>query len=320
MKIIFMGTPDLAAGVLQTMMEHGCDVSLVVTQPDRPRGRGRSVIQTPVHQCADKWGIPTFAPVKVKEAEAVQRLREENPDLIVVAAFGQILSQEILDLPRYGCINVHASLLPRYRGAAPIQWAVIDGEKESGVTIMQMNAGLDTGDILTQRAVPIDEKETGESLYDKLTLIGGQLLMETLPMIEAGTLTPVSQDDAQSSYASMLRKDMGNIDWSRPAGEIERLIRGLNSWPGAYTYWNGKMLKIWGSELTEERKGEDSRPGTVLRTGKELVIACGDGALSLTDVQLSGKKRMAADAFLRGQRLQAGDVLTSDPNAEAILG
>ncbi len=305
-----MGTPDLAAGVLNTMMENGCDVSLVVTQPDKPRGRGRSVIQTPVHACADKWGIPTFAPVKVKEPEAVERLRQENPDLIVVAAFGQILSQEILDLPKFGCVNVHASLLPKYRGAAPIQWAVIDGEKESGVTIMQMNAGLDTGDILTQKTVAIEAKETGESLYDKLTALGGELLMETLPLIEAGKLNPVKQDDALSNYASMLRKDMGRIDWSRPAEEIERLVRGLNSWPGAFTFWNDKMLKIWASDVVEvPGNGEKPAPGTVLVAGKTLVIACGEGALSLTDVQLSGKKRMPADAFLRGCRIQVGEVL-----------
>ena len=252
MKIVFMGTPDLAAEVLDTMMRNGCEVSLAVTQPDRPKGRGRGVIKTPVHECADKWGIPVFSPVRVKRPEAVARLREEAPDLIVVAAFGQILSKEILELPRFGCVNVHASLLPKYRGAAPIQWAVINGEEKSGVTIMQMDEGLDTGDILLQEEIPLEANETGESLYNKMAKLGGTLLVKALPMIEAGTLTPIKQDDEASTYASMLKKEMGNIDWNMPADKIERLVRGLNSWPGAYTFMNGKMLKIWASAVADK--------------------------------------------------------------------
>lgn len=311
MKIVFMGTPDLAAQVLDTMMRSGCEVTLAVTQPDRPKGRGRGVIKTPVHECADKWGIPVFAPVRIKAPEAVERLREEAPDLIVVAAFGQILSREILDLPRFGCINVHASLLPKYRGAAPIQWAVINGEEKSGVTIMQMDAGLDTGDILLQEELALSPDETGESLYDKLAELGGELLVKTLPMIEAGTLKPVKQKEEESCYASMLRKEMGNIDWTMPALKIERLVRGLNSWPGAYTFMNGKMLKIWGSFVDgRDAKGE---PGTVLGTDKSAIyVNCGEGVLALREVQYEGKKRMNTQAFLLGAKIEPGQALTKE--------
>ncbi len=311
MKIVFMGTPDLAAQVLDTMMKSGCEVTLAVTQPDRPKGRGRGVIKTPVRECADKWGIPVFSPVKVKNPEAVERLREEAPDLIVVAAFGQILSKEILELPRYGCVNVHASLLPKYRGAAPIQWAVIDGEEKSGVTIMQMDEGLDTGDILLQQEILLADDETGESLYGKMAELGGKLLVKALPMIEAGALTPVKQDHSASTYASMLKKEMGNIDWSMPAVKIERLVRGLNSWPGAYTFMNGKMLKIWGSSVTgREAAGE---PGTVAGTDKKSIyVNCGEGLLSLDEVQYEGKKRMSAQAFLLGAKVEPGLKLTRE--------
>ena len=328
MKIVFMGTPDLAAEVLDTMMKSGCEVTLAVTQPDRPKGRGKSVIKTPVHECADRWGIPVFSPVRVKRPEAVERLREEAPDLIVVAAFGQILSKEILDLPRLGCVNVHASLLPAYRGAAPIQWAVINGEEKSGVTIMQMDEGLDTGDILLQEEIPLEPDETGESLYNKMAALGGELLVKALPMIEQGTLTPIKQDDAASCYAPMLNKEMGNIDWTMPAVKIERLVRGLNSWPGAYTFMNGKMLKIWGAEVCDagtcggaaSAAGEPSdvpaagaEPGTVVGTDKKKIyVACGEGVLALTEVQYEGKKRMNTQAFLLGAKVEPGQKLTRE--------
>ena len=311
MKIVCMGTPDLAAEVLDTMMKSGCEVTLAVTQPDRPKGRGRGVLKTPVHACADKWGIPVFSPVKVKQPEAVQRLREEAPDLIVVAAFGQILSKEILELPRYGCVNVHASLLPKYRGAAPIQWAVINGEEKTGVTIMQMDVGLDTGDILLQEEIPLEPGETGESLYNKLAKLGGELLVRALPMIEEGTLDPVKQNDEESCYASMLKKEMGNIDWTLPAEKIERLVRGLNSWPGAYTFMNGKMLKIWGAAVGEgEAQGE---PGTVAAVDKKnIYVNCGEGVLALREVQYEGKKRMNTQAFLLGAKVEPGQKLTKE--------
>lgn len=333
MKIIFMGTPDLAAGILNTMMESGFEVSLAVTQPDRPRGRGKSVRKTPVHACADKWGIPVFSPVRVKAPEAVERLRQEQADLIVVAAFGQILSQEILDLPRCGCVNVHSSLLPKYRGAAPIQWVILNGESETGVTIMQMDAGLDTGDILLQEKMEIAPRETAESLYNKLTDLGGKLLVRALPMIEAGTITPIPQRDEESNYAPMLKREMGNIDWTMSAERIERLVRGLNSWPSAYTFYKGKMLKIWDSEAVQEgalrgagssggrhfaadSSGEGRsewkpvQPGTVAAVDKKRIyVQCGEGILALQEVQLEGKKRMPVQAFLLGTRVQAGETL-----------
>ena len=328
MKIVFMGTPDLAAQVLETMMKNGCEVTLAVTQPDRPKGRGRGVIKTPVHVCADQWGIPVFSPVKVKDPEAVQRLREESPDLIVVAAFGQILSKEILELPRLGCVNVHASLLPKYRGAAPIQWAVIDGEEKSGVTIMQMDEGLDTGDILMQEEITLDPEETGESLYNKMASLGGELLVKALPLIEQGALTPIRQNDEFSSYASMLKKEMGNIDWNLPAVKIERLVRGLNSWPGAYTFMNGKMLKIWASAVCATDTDSDAlstgkapapaglksgEPGTVAGTDKQYIyVNCGDGILALKEVQYEGKKRMSTQAFLLGTKAETGLKLTRE--------
>ena len=310
MKIVFMGTPDLAAEVLDAMMRAGCNVTLAVTQPDRPKGRGRGVVKTPVHICADKWGIPVFSPVRVKDEEAVERLRREEPDLIVVAAFGQILSKEILELPRLGCVNVHASLLPHLRGAAPIQWAILEGDEVTGVTIMQMNEGLDTGDILLKEEIAIAPDETGESLYNKLAALGGSLLVRALPAIEKGELTPVRQDDAAASYARMLKRDMGNIDWSLPAASIERLVRGLNSWPSAYTFWQGKMLKIWKSTVADrEPSGE---PGTVADVDRNAIyVNCGEGVLALEEVQLEGKKRMPVQAFLLGNPVQAGQKFDS---------
>lgn len=311
LRIVFMGTPDLAAEVLDTMMKSGCHVTLAVTQPDKPKGRGRGVVKTPVHECADSWGIPVFSPVRVKDPDAVARLREEAPDLIVVAAFGQILSKEILDLPRLGCVNVHASLLPRLRGAAPIQRAVINGDKVTGVTIMQMDEGLDTGAILLQEEIGIAADETGESLYEKVAELGGRLLVRALPGIASGELRPVPQDDAQATYAAMLRREMGNIDWSMPAEQIERLVRGLNSWPSAYTFWQGRMLKIWQSTVTgEPAQGE---PGTVAAVDKKAIyVNCGEGTLALHEVQLEGKKRMPVQAFLLGYSVEAGQKFTAD--------
>ena len=222
-----MGTPDFAVSALDALCRSGQEVILAVTQPDRQKGRGRKVIQTPVKVCAEKWGVPVFQPVRIREAEAIEQIRSLSPDLIVVAAFGQILPQELLDIPRLGCVNIHASLLPRLRGAAPIQWSVINGDSESGITLMQMNAGLDTGDILFQESVPIGPQETGESLYEKLAELGGEMIVKYLPAIEAGEVKPVKQDDSLSSYAPMLRKEMGEIDWTMSAAQIEQRMRGM---------------------------------------------------------------------------------------------
>ncbi len=315
MKIIFMGTPDFAVGTLDALVEAGHNVTLAVTQPDRVKGRGKAVSMPPVKECAIKHGIPVFQPEKVKEAEAVERLRAEDADIIVVAAFGQILSKEILEMPKYGCINVHASLLPKYRGAAPIQWSIIDGEEKTGVTIMQMNEGLDTGDILTQREVPILSTETGGSLFDKLAETGAKLCVETITEIEKGNITPVQQDDSRSSYAKMLKKELGQIDFEKSAEETERLIRALNPWPSAYTTMDGNMVKIWETQVLPEGEGasetqETSKPGTITSVSKDFfTVACGKGQLKVLSLQKNGKKRMSAHDFMLGHTVTVGTVL-----------
>ena len=308
MKIVFMGTPDFAVGALEALVEAGHDVAAVVTQPDKPKGRGGKMQETPVKACALKHNIEVFQPVKIKTPEAVEVLRGYEADLFVVAAFGQILSKEILDMPKYGCVNIHASLLPKYRGAAPIQWAILDGEKETGVTIMQMNEGLDTGDMLTKVIVPIEDNDTGESLFDKLALAGAKLMVETIPQIEAGTLVPIPQDDSLSTYAKMIQKEMGHIDWKKEAVVLERLVRGMNSWPSAYTYIHGKTLKVW--EASVEESTNTLEPGTVAAVTKNSIkIQTGKGLLVLKQIQLEGKKRMDVSAFLLGYKIEPGTVL-----------
>ncbi len=302
MRILFMGTPEFAVGTLEALIQSRHEVVAVVTQPDRPKGRGNAVKFPPVKEAALAHGIPVLQPLKVREPEVVEQLRAFAPDLIAVAAFGQLLPKVILEMPRYGCVNVHASLLPKYRGAAPIQWAVINGEAESGVTTMMMSRGLDKGDMLKKSVVRLDPKETGDSLHDKLAALGGPLLLETIDELEQGTIVRVPQDDAQSSYAPMLTKELGRIDWSKPADELERLVRGLNSWPSAYTRLHGKTLKIWDADVVSASGGE---PGKVLQADKNgLVIQAGEGALRIVSLQLEGKKRMEADAFLRGYPVQ----------------
>lgn len=255
---------------------------------------------TPVKECALSYGIPVLQPVKIKAPEAVEELKKYEADIFVVVAFGQLLSEEILNMPKLGCINLHASLLPKYRGAAPIQWAILNGDKETGVTIQQMEKGLDTGDMLSRVVVPITAKETGESLHDKLMEAGARLLVETLSLIEAGKITPEKQDESLAAfYATKLDKAMGHIDWTKPAEVIERFVRGLNSWPSAYTCYKGKTLKIWDADVVEGKEG--AVPGSVIQTGKEFFdVACGEGALRVLTVQLEGKKKMSVKDFLLG--------------------
>lgn len=298
MRIIFMGTPEFAVGTLEALVNSRHEVVAVVTQPDKPRGRGKAMQFPPVKETALKYGIPVLQPEKVRVPEVVEQLRAYEPDLIAVVAFGQLLPKSILEMPRYGCVNVHASLLPKYRGAAPIQWAVINGEKESGITTMMMSRGLDKGDMLLKRTVLLDDKETGDSLHDKLAVMGGPLLLETIEGMEAGTIERIVQDDAQSCYASMLTKQMGEINWSQPAKQIECLIRGLNSWPSAYTTLNGKTVKIWEADVVSAEEGE---PGEVIAVDKtKLIVKAGEDALSIRSIQPEGKKRMDIDAYLRG--------------------
>lgn len=310
MKVIFMGTPDFSVGTLEALIEAGHEVALVVTQPDKPKGRGGKMQYTPVKEVAVAHNIPVYQPKRIREPECIEELRKYNADIMVVIAFGQILPKEILEMTPYGCVNVHASLLPSYRGAAPIQWAVINGEKVSGVTTMQMNEGLDTGDMLLKVEIPLDEKETGGSLHDKLAEAGARLCVETLDALKAGTVTPEKQGDSPTAYAKMLDKHMGKIDWKMSAKEIERLIRGLNPWPSAYTRWNenDKGMKIWEAEVAEGQTGKDA--GTVVEVAKDgFFVQTGDGLLKITALQIPGKKRMDAAAFLRGYQMETGTVL-----------
>lgn len=308
MKIVFMGTPDFAVGALQALMESEHQVVAVVTQPDKPKGRGGKLQVTPVKACALKQDIPVFQPVKIKTPEAVEVLRGYEADLFVVAAFGQILSREILEMPRFGCVNIHASLLPKYRGAAPIQWALLEGEEETGITLMQMDEGLDTGDMLAKCRVKIEATDTGESLFEKLAAAGARLLIDTLPAIEAGTVTKEPQDDALSSYAHLIKKEMGRIDWKQPALRLERMVRALNSWPSAYTLLNKKTLKLWEAHVEEGKTGLPA--GSVCEVTKDTIkVQTGEGLLCLDSIQLEGKKRMDTRAFLLGYTMETGTIL-----------
>ncbi len=307
MKLVYMGTPDFAVPALVSLVEAGHEVAAVVTQPDKPKGRGKAVQMTPVKEKALSYGIPVYQPIRVKkDEEFFNILKEIQPDAIVVAAFGQILPKEILDLPRYGCVNIHASLLPKYRGAAPIQWAVIDGEKESGITTMMMDVGLDTGDMLDQLIIPLAEDETGGSLFDKLSEAGGPLILETLKKLENGTAVRTPQPENGATYAGMLDKSLGNIDWTRSATELERLIRGLNPWPSAYTHYGSKIMKLWAAGVLPENF--EGKPGEIVKVLKDcFLVKTGEGTLAVKELQLEGKKRMDAGAFLRGFPLKEGE-------------
>lgn len=303
-RTVFMGTPEFALPTLQGLIEAGVNLCGVFTQPDRPRGRGKLLAPPPVKELALKYNLPVFQPEKLRDPLVVEQLRNLEPDLIVVVAYGQILPKSVLEIPRYGCINVHASLLPRYRGAAPINKAVVDGEQVTGVTTMLMDVGLDTGDMLIKRATEIGDEETAGELHDRLSLLGREALEETLRRLCDGTLRPEPQEDDQSSYASMMKKEDGRVDWTCTAKAIHNLVRGLSPWPGAFTLWDGQMLKL-GKTLAEE--GLPAEPGTVLSADADGVcIACGQGVLRVRELQLAGKKKLPAGEFLRGTSLSAG--------------
>ena len=296
-----MGTPEFAVPCLAALYEH-CDVIGVVTQPDKPRGRGQKLVPSPVKAWAEAHGLPVWQPKRIKEEDFTAFLEEQKPDLMVVVAFGQILSQRILDIPPYGCINVHGSLLPRYRGAAPMQWCVIDGEKKTGITTMFMDAGLDTGDMLLKAEFPIGSDTTLEEVHDGLMALGAKVLIDTLEELSAGTLKRIPQT-GESNYAPMLTKETGHIHWQGRAQKIHNLVRGLDSWPGAYTFLAGKKYKIWRTRCTTEKT--EAQPGTILRADKKegLFVAAGDGVLEITELQAPGKKRMAAKDYLNGHAI-----------------
>ena len=311
MKVIFMGTPDFAVGTLEALIEAGHEVVLAVTQPDKPKGRGKEMQYTPVKECALKHAIPVFQPRRVREPECIEELRKYDADIMVVVAFGQILPKEILEMCTYGCVNVHASLLPKYRGSAPIQWAIIEGEEVTGVTTMQMDEGIDTGDMLLKTEIPIEPKETGGSLFDKLAQAGAELCVETLEALQNGTVTPIPQGETTTAYAKMLDKQLGDINWNKTAVEIERLIRGLTPWPSAYTNWNEKVMKIWDAEVSDiDVEMEDAKPGTIVKVEKDaFYVQTGEGLLKVCELQIPGKKRMDAGAFLRGYQVKVGEEL-----------
>jgi len=311
MKIVFMGTPDFAKGALEALIAAGHEITAVVTQPDKAKGRSKELQFPPVKECALAHNIPVMQPVRIKTPEAIAELAKYEADVFVVAAFGQILSQEILDMPPYGSLNIHGSLLPKYRGASPIQQVILDGEQETGVTIMQMDAGIDTGDMLYKRSIEIEDTDTFETLHDKLMVLGGEAIVEALELLEAGALVPEKQDDSLSCHAKLITKEMGNIDFTQKAIEINRLVRGLNPWPSAYTFYKGKQMKIWETKVV--KIDCEKQPGTIVEVTKEAIkVACGEGVLEIYSLQPEGKKRMSTHDFLLGVKVQEGEQLTRD--------
>ena len=305
MRIVFMGTPEVAAFSLERLFEAPEPVVGVVTQPDRPAGRGRKTIPSPVRRAAEIHGVPTLAPEKIRDPSFFDVLSKWTPDLIVVIAYGRILPRQILELAPHGCLNVHYSLLPKYRGAAPVPWAIIGGEEKSGVTTMRLVEKMDAGPIFLQREISVAPNDTTASLQAKLAPVGAELLVETIAELKAGNLTPQAQDESKVTYAPVLKKEDGLIDWNLPAVSIERRVRGFNPWPSAYTYLAGNLLKIHRARVIE--MAEKAAPGEVLKADKEgLWIATGAGALSLEEVQLENRKKMTAREFLNGTRVEKG--------------
>lgn len=322
MRCIFMGTPDFAVEILDCLEKEGHEIYLVVTQPDKPSGRKGELTPPPVKVWADERGIPVYQPEKIKSEEAISMIRDFPIDIGVVAAYGQIIPKEILEVPTLGYINVHASLLPKYRGAAPIQWSILNGDKTTGVTIMQMSPGLDDGDIIMQEEMNIDPDETGGSLFEKLAFMGGNMCCMAMVAIENGLVERVPQNEADATYVSVIKKDFGAIDFTSDAQYIERMVRALNPWPSAFTYWNGQMLKIWGAKVVSDEEiveaGDllggkyalEAMPGTVVFTDSfGILVRTGYGFLTITELQLAGKKRMNAKDFLNGNLLEVGTVL-----------
>ena len=295
MKIIFMGTPEFAVPCLKALIDDGNEIAAVFTQPDKPKGRGYTMAPPPVKVCAQEHGIPVYQPTTLKDGEALGIISGIAPEMIVVVAYGKILPKEILDLPEYGCVNVHASLLPMYRGAAPIQWAVLDGQKKTGVTSMLMDDGLDTGVMLMKAELEIGENETADELHDRLSELGAELIVKTVHEAAEGRLVREKQDDSKSCYASMLKKEMSKIDFGKTAIEVHNKVRGLNSWPGASAMIGGKRIKIHRTIV----RSENGQPGEVLSL-EPLIVACGEGSVELVEVQPEGKKRMPAAAFVNG--------------------
>lgn len=310
MKIVYMGTPDFAVPCLQVLLDNKYEIAAVVTQPDRAKGRGNKLAAPPVKVLAESAGIPVYQPEKIKTQEFTELLRQLSPDLIVVVAFGQLLSKAILDIPPLGCINVHASLLPRYRGAAPINWCIINGEKSTGVTTMYMDVGLDTGDMIIKNEINIGDDENAQEFHDRLSALGAETLLETLKMVEAGTAPRTPQNSEAATYAPIMTKTLGKIDWSKDAASIKNLVRGTCPWPGAFSSYNGKSFKIFEADVNMEGNHEDKEPGTITAVNKDsFTVACGSGSLDIRELQFENEKRMSVEAYLRGHLIEKGIIL-----------
>lgn len=308
MKVVFMGTPDFAVPCLQKLIDNKYDIAAVFTQPDKKTGRKQLLTPPPVKVLAQENSISVYQPASLKNGDAAEIIANINPDIIIVVAYGKILPPSVLSVPKYGCINVHASLLPKYRGAAPIQWAVLNGDSETGVCIMQMDEGLDTGDIISEVKTNIDINETSEQLFDRLSVIGADALVDVLPKIEAGNISPQKQI-GESSYASMISRDLSLIDWNKSAFDIHNQIRGLNSWPGASTVIAGKQVKIHASLLSDMN---GAKPGKIIAVGKDITVSCGDGhCIDITELQPAGKKKMDSKSFAAGNKISVGDIIGS---------
>jgi len=312
MNLIFCGTPQFAVPALEKLVAEKFSIQLVVTNPDEPRGRGHKVQPSPVKEAALKHGLAVYQPARVKTDETREYLSQYHPDAIVIVAYGHIVPQWMIDLPPLGCINLHASLLPKYRGAAPINWAIIRGEKETGVTTMKIDAGMDTGDMLLERHEPIRDDDTTETLGERLSVTGAELMVETLRRLESGELTPRPQNHDLATMAPRLKREDGAIDWSLTAEEIELRVRGLAPWPGAYTSFRGKCLHVWRAEAVAAAEGASAAPGIISAEGKRLTVACGSGTqLLLHEVQMEGRKRISARDFANGARVHSGETLGS---------
>lgn len=308
MKIVFMGTPEFAVPCLQKIIDEGHEVLAVVTQPDKPKGRGKKLAMPPVKELALKYNIDVYQPVKAREESFVEKLKEINPELIVVVAFGQILPKSILDIPKFGCVNVHASLLPKYRGAAPLNWVIINGEEKTGVTTMYMDVGLDTGDMILKSEIPLDDEITAGELHDKMMIDGANVLKETIDLIAQGKAPREKQNDDETCYSPIMDKTLGNIDWKKSAKDIHNLVRGVNPWPSAYTTYENQTMKIWKTKVVD--KNSDKAPGTILKVDKEgIEVNTGNGVIQISEIQMSGKKRMVVSEYIKGNTISTDIVL-----------
>ena len=308
MKILFMGTPDIASGCLQELIDKKYDIIGVVTQPDKQVGRGKKIVFSPVKQVAIENNLPVYQPIKAKEESFVNEIKELNPDVIVVVAYGQILSKEFLEIPKQGCINVHVSLLPKYRGAAPINWVIINGEEKTGVSTMFMDEGLDTGDVILQSEFALDDEITAGELHDKMTVEGAKVLCETLDLIKEGKEPRTPQNHDEFTYAPIMDKNLGHVDFSKTAREVHNLVRGVNPWPSAYTMYMDKKMKVWKTKVLNEKSSKE--PGTILKVDQEgIKVATKDNVILISEIQMPNKKRMEVKEFIKGNTLEVGNVL-----------